>query len=71
MRLLPRKLWSEKGGILIFVDNVPLGFKLSCCGSFVLGFFSFIQIDFAHAAQWFSRKKTYFLRVNFREHETE
>ena len=35
--------------ILIFFDNDSQGYKLSCCGSFGLGFFSFIQIAFDHA----------------------
>ena len=32
-----------KGGILIliFIDNDPLPYKLSCCGDFVLKFFPF------------------------------
>jgi hypothetical protein len=40
-----------KGGILIFVDNDPQGYKLSCCGGFALDFFSFIQIAFGHAVR--------------------
>jgi len=36
-------------GISIFVDNDPQGLKHSCCGSFGLGFLSFIQIAFGHA----------------------
>jgi hypothetical protein len=30
------------------MDNDPQGYKLSCCGSFGLDFFSFIQIVFGH-----------------------
>ena len=43
-----------KGKILIFVDYDLQGYKLSCCGSFVLGlgFFSFISIAFGHTV-WF------------------
>ena len=42
--------WGPKKGILIFVDNDPQGYKLSCWGSFGLDFFSFIQIGHGHAA---------------------
>jgi hypothetical protein len=38
-----------KKGILFFVDNDPQGYKLSCCGSFGLDFFSFVKISFGHA----------------------
>ena len=42
--------WGPKKGILIFVDNDPQAYKLSCWGSFGLDFFSFIQIGHDHAA---------------------
>ena len=38
--------WRE---VWIFVDNRPKDFQLSCCSSFGLIFFSFIQIAFGHA----------------------
>ena len=41
--------WGPKGRILIFVDNDPRSYKLSCFGSFGLDFFSFIQIAFGNA----------------------
>ena len=43
--LLLSKFWSERV-ILIFVDCVSRDYKLSCCGSFGLGFFSFVWIVF-------------------------
>ena len=40
---------SKRKGILFFVDNDPQGYKLLCCGSFGLDFYSFIQITFGSA----------------------
>ena len=39
--------WDLKGWTLNFVDSNPKCYKLSCCGSCSLGFFSFIQIALA------------------------
>ena len=44
--------WGLKGWILSFVDSNPKCYKLSCCGSCSLGFFSFIQIALARLSLW-------------------
>ena len=49
--LLQKINFDLKGGILIFIDNVPQGYKLSCCGSSGLDIFSFIQIALDHAVK--------------------
>ena len=40
--------WGPKGGILIFVDNGPLGCYLWCHGDCLLGFLTFIQFAHGH-----------------------
>ena len=40
--------FGPKEGIFILIDNDPQVYKLSCCGSFSLVFFSFIQIALSH-----------------------
>ena len=41
--------FGPKGGILIFVNNGPLGSYLQCCGGRLRGFLTFIQIAHGHA----------------------
>lgn len=42
-----------KGVILIFNNDDLQCYKLSCCRSFALGFFSFFQIVLGHAVSWY------------------
>ena len=41
-------MWGPKGGILIFVENGPLGCYLWCCGGRLRGFLTFFQIAPGH-----------------------